>query len=240
MKREIFKVDWREYWEKRAGAIDSDLILVRDEISQKEFDYLAESIVNKLKLEAPDRVLDLGCGNGIITRIISHRVKMVAGVDFSFQMLQRAGKKQKKELYLAGNAVRLPLKENLFDKCLCFGMLHYLDSEKTTMLIDELRRVCKPGAIMVLGDIPDKDKRFKFLLKSLLKKGGISRLFRIGKNFLKGEKDTADWAWYQKKELLNIFSSRGLKAAIIPREKDLLENDFRYEVVIFNKKASGD
>ncbi len=58
-----------------------------------------QQIVSLLNLEESDRVLDLGCGTGVLTRMIADQLKTEAGgvsvgIDAAAKMIRVAGKKR--------------------------------------------------------------------------------------------------------------------------------------------------
>ncbi|HLB29282.1 MAG TPA: methyltransferase domain-containing protein [Dehalococcoidia bacterium] len=78
----------------------------------------------------------------------------VYGLDISEGMLAQARKKLAALPYevelLWGNAEDLPYPDNSFDAVLNFGALNFITDRKKA--IDEMVRVAKPGAKIVLGD----------------------------------------------------------------------------------------
>lgn len=95
------EIDWAYFWEKKVESkenIEKDWNKVAPKFGtyaicggyHKEF--LSKVIINK-----EDTVLDLGCGNGIITIPIAKEVKSVTAIDLSDKMLEILDKKAKEE-----------------------------------------------------------------------------------------------------------------------------------------------
>lgn len=111
---------------------------------------------NKDKLKG--RVLDLGCGTGIFSRVLScvDGVKEVVGLDISREsVVQARGKCNDKCRFVAGSATELPFPDASFDAVVAFGdiisHIHwgYMDA------IREAGRVLKPGGYLIF-DIDNK------------------------------------------------------------------------------------
>ena len=95
------EIDWAYFWEKKVEAkenIEKDW----NEVAPKFGTYAVcggyhKEFISKLILNKEDTVLDLGCGNGIITIPIAKEVKSVTAVDLSDKMLEILNKKAKEE-----------------------------------------------------------------------------------------------------------------------------------------------
>jgi ubiquinone/menaquinone biosynthesis C-methylase UbiE len=105
-------------------------------------------------LEAGERVLDLGCGNGRHTLEAARYPARVVGLDFSLDDLRAArfmytDLKQKGEAkghadFILGDAQNLPFKDGAFDKALCTEVFEHIPDDRRG--INEFLRVTKPGA----------------------------------------------------------------------------------------------
>ncbi len=100
---------------------------------------------------APEaRVLDLGCGAGAYARILGKNGFYVTGLDFAWQVVQKAQKKNTstKVHFLTGDATVLPFSDNVFDHILCIGLFQSLHDYPSA--IAEIFRILKPGGVLCL------------------------------------------------------------------------------------------
>lgn len=118
--------------------------------------YLDPEIVNQrlqtlraLALRAGEKVLDAGCGTGLLAELMSAQVGdqgQVTGVDFSQNMLDlaedRCNELGNVELH-RGSVTELQFEADRFDAASCIQTLLYVDGVDTA--IGELHRVLKPG-----------------------------------------------------------------------------------------------
>ena len=79
-------------------------------------------------------VLDIGCGNGIVTNMIEK--PFVVGLDFAKIPLQ-----QVKTHKILASIDRLPIKEKKFDLVILTEVLEHLDDETYTKAIKEIKRL---------------------------------------------------------------------------------------------------
>jgi ubiquinone/menaquinone biosynthesis C-methylase UbiE len=120
---------------------------------------ITEKTLRLMDLRPGERVLDLGCGSGWATRLLSRLVSdgpegfgQVVGLDVSDEMVRQAraaSKDFENILYVWGSAQQIPWEENFFDKVLSVeSFYYYADQDRT---LSELFRVMAPhGRLFIL------------------------------------------------------------------------------------------
>lgn len=111
-------------------------------------------------LRPGERVLDVGCGTGVLTRLAAEAVGPsghVVGIDPSPGMIGVARRNtvqanSRAEFKLAA-IERLPFEEGSFDVVLSSCMLHHLPAEPKQAGLREVCRVLKPGGRLMAVDI---------------------------------------------------------------------------------------
>lgn len=104
------------------------------------------------------RILDAGCGSGIVSRILAeaHPSAQVLGVDLSQQRVQRAnaaGCGLQNLRYAQGSVTKLPESENAFDAIVCRFVLEHLPKTEVQAALAEFYRCLKPGGHAVAIDL---------------------------------------------------------------------------------------
>jgi ubiquinone/menaquinone biosynthesis C-methylase UbiE len=115
--------------------------------------YELELIMDLLRPERDDAVLDAGCGTGVFTMDILASGSRVVGLDISLPMLKQAEKKLKGlpfEIVLA-NMLNLPFPEDSFDKAVSLTALEFIEEAKQA--VAELFRVTKKGGTIVVATL---------------------------------------------------------------------------------------
>src|SRR5215213_8911902 len=83
------------------------------------FDRYARDLVERARPFGPsDRILDLGCGTGIVARVLRERLgggARLAGIDLSGAMVAKARSIAPDIEWHEGNAVALPFTDGSFD-----------------------------------------------------------------------------------------------------------------------------
>lgn len=116
------------------------------------------ALVDAADLRAGLRVLDIGCGTGNLVVAVRRRYPdvEVVGLDPDVRALDRAHRKAAR----AGLAVRLdqgyaqemPYADGAFDRVLSSLMFHHLGQAAKEGMLAEVRRVLRPGGLLVLAD----------------------------------------------------------------------------------------
>lgn len=113
----------------------------------------ARESLRHLDLRPRDRLLDVGCGTGVLLRraLGEHPGVRATGIDLSLPMLSvaRARLPRHASLLLA-DATRLPVRSAGFDAVVSNSALHYWSDPEAG--IREIARVLRPGGRVVLTD----------------------------------------------------------------------------------------
>lgn len=137
--------------------VDELLLNVGDMALKKR----ARRVLEELKLKDGDKVLDLGCGNGYYSYLLSKLpIKLnITGIDNHVSAIDdarnRVGERNVK--FIIGNAEKIPFQKNYFDKVVMSEIIEHVKDD--IEVLKEARRVLKPGGILVLTT-PNKDYPF--------------------------------------------------------------------------------
>ena len=145
---------------------------------------LRSQLYRRTNLWDQRRVLDIGCGDGVISAEIASRCRgRVVGLDRSMPLLAEA---RRQHLTLVrGDAQRLPYADESFDLVVCHMTLLWVEEPGVAVL--EMARVTRPGgAIMAMAE-PDYGGRIDYpedltlgaiMSRALQREGGHPRIGR--------------------------------------------------------------
>ena len=151
-------------------------------------------------------VLDVGCGSGVHMKLLAPRVRTVAGIDSSLQMLifarrtlTRSAKKNWRLIHADASAIPFP--PHTFDCIIAMGLLDYVTSP--LQVLRECRRVMTARGVLV-ASMPKKPSIFSLLRSPVgdsIKRG----IFHL---------PPVDHA-VTKKELLLLFQTVGFRVVTL-------------------------
>jgi ubiquinone/menaquinone biosynthesis C-methylase UbiE len=133
-----------------------------------------------------ERVLDVGCGTGVVARQVASRLGTdgtIAGVDLSPDMLEVAKARGAREHvtvdWREANAEQLPFSESSFDLVLCqFALMFYPD--KAAALAEMRRVVTREGRVLLsVWKGLDRHPFYQTLHNVIQKRLGLSALLDI-------------------------------------------------------------
>lgn len=116
---------------------------------RKHQDVMAEMVPLK-----GAHVLDIGCGNGRITRLIAAAGAHVIGIDPGKQQIERAEAEPRiaDETYILGTAEDLPAPDASADIVFFFNSLHHVPESAMDTALDEARRALKPDGWLFVAE----------------------------------------------------------------------------------------
>ncbi|MGV8873297.1 MAG: class I SAM-dependent methyltransferase [Rhodococcus sp. (in: high G+C Gram-positive bacteria)] len=132
----IYEKLWRPFGVSMMGIAGMSMSAERDKA------------VSDLRLQGPQRVLDVACGPGNFTKFLSEKLTgdgIAIGFDISEAMIARAVQDNRgtRAAYVRGDAAHLPYADGTFDAVCCYAALYLIPKPMT--VLDELIRVLRPG-----------------------------------------------------------------------------------------------
>lgn len=131
-------------------------------------------------------VLDVACGEGYGTNLLSHKAKFVTGIDVSIEAIVHARNKYKNLNinFKQGLASKLPCEDNQFDLVVSFETIEHLIEHD--LMFKEIKRVLRNEGMLIISS-PEKnlyhqrDSENIFHLKELT----LNELLLLAKTFFK-------------------------------------------------------
>lgn len=114
-------------------------------------------LAQQVELPSKSRVLDIGCGTGLLTVRIAeqHPQAAVVGIDASKPMVDVATRKRTMANCYFQQALGedLPFPDSHFELVTSALFFHHVDRELKQRTLQEIHRVLKPGGILLIADM---------------------------------------------------------------------------------------
>jgi ubiquinone/menaquinone biosynthesis C-methylase UbiE len=218
---------WKTYWNTSAKNKSLLQQVQRNtEDSNATLLLIEEHIKTLLQLKYSDCLLDVCCGNGIVTKSLSKHCKSTEGIDFSPQLIKNAKLSNSSSTikYSVGDATRLAEHtEKKFDKIVLYFSFQYFSYDDGLKVVSEMKKLLKPNGIILLGDIPDR--KFFWNYYNTFPK----RFFYFKQWIFKQPKMGKFWS---EKEMNKIAEATNLKGVFLKQNKNLPHWQYRFDFLL--------
>ncbi|MFL1012244.1 class I SAM-dependent methyltransferase [Flavisericum labens] len=124
-------------------------------------------IVNKLTINKESSILELCCGNGLILGELAPLCKYAVGVDYSSLLLSQFAEVFKSDNLNLINQDVLDYKiaETTYNSIILYFSVQHFNERDTFLLISKCIKALKKKGVMLIGDVPDLDKKWHYINK---------------------------------------------------------------------------
>ncbi len=125
---------------------------------------VAEDMVEYYNLEPGSRILDVGCGKGVLLYEFTHVLKdaHVSGIDISSYAIENA-KEEVKPFLKVGNARSLPYEDKSFDFVVSINTLHNLYNYELWDAVREIERVGRGAKHIIIESYRNEEEKVNLL-----------------------------------------------------------------------------
>lgn len=146
-------MDFNQYKNSYVETIEDSL-----KISGKEHDFFTKvkaeflkTILQKnLSQVKGARLLDVGCGHGLIHKHLKDTELNIVGVEVAEEVVGLAKQANPEVKYLSHDGQSLPFDSHQFDAALTICVMHHVPPAQWMHFLSEMHRVVKPGGIVTV------------------------------------------------------------------------------------------
>ncbi|MFK5878682.1 MAG: methyltransferase domain-containing protein [Flavobacteriaceae bacterium] len=223
-------MNWKNYWNTNVEEKGSDVFGQVQRKDLKSTLLTVNHIARVLDIKPSDTVLDVCCGNGIITQQIAKKCDSIVGVDQSEKLLYvaKGDYKEMNCLYINCSALEMSqfVKPHSFDKIYLQFSLQYFDKRNEGQnVIAEMLKCLKPNGKLFIGDITEHKSKHK-LYDTPLKKAYYYKQIIQGKNRM--------GKFWKASELDTICKALNIKGTYLEQTEELPYAHYRFDYLIEN------
>lgn len=125
-----------------------DFMYGSDYDQEKQLDFCLE----ELGSEKPDRILDVGCGDGSLVKIASEEISnsFIKGIDLNEEMISTARSKiDSDNVMFEKSDIDEFNDEYNYDLVMCFGVTAHMDKELLRSFVKDSKRFLSEGGVLV-------------------------------------------------------------------------------------------
>lgn len=173
-------VDWFTYWNTSRKVVDSadpfqqvGKTVGGVSITEKQLQAIVDDVCDALNLHKDDYLLDICCGNGLLSYKLAKHCAGVVGIDYSKPLLSIAKTLHKAEnvryLYMSARDMSdvIDTEKDLadpkpFDKAVMYEALQYFEHGELEFLLKSIASKMSTSGPILFGSIPDESKQGNF------------------------------------------------------------------------------
>lgn len=229
-------MDWKAFWEaypRRYGEREFRKQVGRTAnggvpTPEPELERVVEETVARLELGPGDRLLDLCCGNGFLTRRLGEVAGSVVGVDFSEPMLELARRFHGADnvAYRSGSVLELDAALtglDPFSRVAMLESLHYFEPPRLRPLLEGLLAHTTEESAWFFSGVPDARRKDAFF-DTPERRAEHERRKAAGTDGM--------GHWWDGDEIEAVAASLGLECRILPQSPDLHTAYYRFDVLV--------
>ena len=198
-------------------------------ISAEQLDLTIQAIRTRLRVEPRDVILDLCCGNGMVTSALASFCDRIVGIDFSEPLIAIAREcyapsNVSYQLLSAGDLADSPLSRQPFTKILMSDALQFFSRDDFEQLLTAVAALPSRPQLMMFGGVPYRAYRSRWLNTP----GKQMRYWRYrltGRDLL--------GTWWTERDFVSACTAAGFQYSVHRQLPDLYNASFRVDLTVW-------
>jgi len=158
---------------------------IYDALYSAEQNEKFKAILNHINFKGGEKVLDVGCGTGLLFNNIKNKTELILGIDLAKNILLQAIKHAKQNDSIAlvrADADYLPFKDGTFTATFAITLIQNMPNAKRTL--NEIKRVTESEGVIAINGLKKKYALEDF--KSILEEAKLKLIALENEENLKG------------------------------------------------------
>ena len=198
-------------------------------VDSNQIAMITKEIIQRMQLNADDKVIDLCCGNGALTNCYANMISAVLGIDASNHLIKIANQFFQKDAKLefvcgdALDALKSIIYPEQFTKVLCYGSFSYFDDSLGSEILKILFNDFPNVSNVFLGNLPDISRHQEFFVKK------TPPMHDLKLN------TTTIGVWRSQEEIADLCTQSGWSSSFSRMPKSFYGFNFRFDCTLTRK-----
>lgn len=195
-------------------------------IGEEQFNMILRAIEEGLDLRGGDVLLDLGCGNGLISHSIFERCAGGTGVDISDELVRIAKRNFENapgRQYLCSDIVTYTAKAGdpaAYSKALCYGVFNHLNDAAAHELLLNLRARFTSLLRFFIGSLPDRDRLHDFFYPDAYVPG------------IEDDPESTLGLWRSQRDVEELAAAAGWTTSFSTMPRTFYASHYRFDAIL--------
>ena len=238
MEKETQSWSWESFWDEKATLATDFEATGRGQMSIQGFLHTVREIAYALELEKNDKVLDIGCGAGIVALALCPFVQSVQGVDLSAKLIERADKNAisvDNVNFIQGNILELgELVCAEYNKLCAYSVLQYLrDEDEVKNAFAQVYSILEEGGLAFFGANPDPE-RFEAYMNEVRSRGTSPQ------ELVRYQEILDATLWLSSDVLIELAQEVGFDARVEPIDENIWQHFYMFNLILSKKAIDGE
>lgn len=195
-------------------------------VGDEQLVIIIEHLKDKLELIGDDHIIDLGCGNGLITREIAKAVDSIIGIERNQALYLQACNNNPllNESYQNFDLLDFTEKYEHINKGYCYEVVQHFTHLQIKKLLEQIKLRIPNLTTLILGGIPDEKNKWAFYDTAERKK-------MLSKSLLESGKDPIG-TWFYSDFFKYLADMMDISCEIIAQPPKLYTSHYRFDCVL--------
>jgi SAM-dependent methyltransferase len=166
-----YKNYWQRHWQShdKLDEKNSQKQVARTKfglpISENDWIKTCEYVVAQLQPQPTDSLLDLCCGNGLLTAYLINYVDHIVAVDYSRKLLDAFVIENDRVAKVLSDALTFDYESYRFNRAVMYFSAQHFSERSLISVVRKIHRSLEDGGTLLLGDIPDIHRKWDYFHK---------------------------------------------------------------------------